>query len=69
MRVRDNGVGIAKEMLESVFNLFVQAGRKLDRAQGGIGLGLTLVRSLVRPCTAGPSSASARGKGRAPSSS
>jgi PAS domain S-box-containing protein len=47
VRVRDNGVGIAKEMLESVFDLFVQTGRKIDRAQGGIGLGLTLVRSLV----------------------
>ena len=47
VRVRDNGAGIAKEMLESVFDLFVQTGRKLDRAQGGIGLGLTLVRSLA----------------------
>jgi|CZKU01.1.fsa_nt_gi PAS domain S-box-containing protein len=47
VRVCDDGAGIAHEMLESVFDLFVQTGRKLDRSQGGIGLGLTLVRSLV----------------------
>jgi two-component system CheB/CheR fusion protein len=47
VRVRDDGAGIARDMLETVFDLFVQAGRTLDRAQGGIGVGLTLVRSLV----------------------
>jgi two-component system CheB/CheR fusion protein len=47
IRVRDDGAGIAKEMLEMVFDLFVQANGTLDRAQGGIGVGLTLVRSLV----------------------
>ncbi len=47
IRVRDDGAGIANGMLETVFDLFVQAGRTLDRAQGGIGVGLTLVRSLV----------------------
>ncbi len=47
MRVRDDGVGIPKEMLETVFELFVQSGRTLDRADGGLGVGLTLVRSLV----------------------
>ena len=47
LRVRDDGAGIPKEMLESVFELFVQGSRKLDRSQGGMGLGLTLVRSLV----------------------
>ncbi|HTB78058.1 MAG TPA: chemotaxis protein CheB [Polyangiaceae bacterium] len=47
IRVRDDGAGIARGMLETVFDLFVQAGRTLDRAQGGIGVGLTLVRSLV----------------------
>jgi two-component system CheB/CheR fusion protein len=47
VRVRDDGPGIPKEMLESVFDLFVQTGRKLDRSQGGIGIGLTMVRSLV----------------------
>jgi two-component system CheB/CheR fusion protein len=47
LRVRDNGVGIAPEMLPRVFDLFVQAPSSLDRSQGGLGIGLTLVRSLV----------------------
>ncbi|MGC8638287.1 MAG: hybrid sensor histidine kinase/response regulator [Isosphaeraceae bacterium] len=46
-RVRDNGVGIPPDMLPRVFDLFAQADRSLDRSQGGLGLGLTLVRSLV----------------------
>jgi CheY-like chemotaxis protein/two-component sensor histidine kinase len=46
-RVRDNGVGIPVEMLPQVFDLFAQVGHSLDRAQGGLGLGLTLVRSLT----------------------
>jgi PAS domain S-box-containing protein len=45
--VRDNGIGIPAEMLSSVFDLFTQVDRSLDRSQGGLGLGLTLVRSLV----------------------
>jgi CheY-like chemotaxis protein len=48
VRVVDTGIGIAKDMLSSVFELFSQAETGLDRAQGGMGLGLTLVRSLVR---------------------
>jgi two-component system CheB/CheR fusion protein len=40
-------MGIPAEMLETVFDLFVQSGRTLDRAEGGLGVGLTLVRSLV----------------------
>jgi two-component system CheB/CheR fusion protein len=47
IRVRDDGVGIPKEMLDSAFDLFVQARRTLDRARGGLGIGLTLVRGLV----------------------
>jgi signal transduction histidine kinase/CheY-like chemotaxis protein len=47
IRVRDNGMGIAPELLPRVFDLFTQADRALDRAQGGLGIGLTLVRSLV----------------------
>ncbi|MBN9119115.1 MAG: response regulator, partial [Planctomycetes bacterium] len=47
VRVRDTGVGIAPEALSSVFELFIQANRSLDRAQGGLGVGLTLVRRLV----------------------
>jgi two-component system, chemotaxis family, CheB/CheR fusion protein len=47
IRVRDDGVGIPPHMLDSVFELFVQSSRTLDRAAGGLGVGLTLVRSLV----------------------
>jgi two-component system, chemotaxis family, CheB/CheR fusion protein len=47
IRVRDDGTGIPREMLDSVFDLFVQSRRTLDRADGGLGVGLTLVRSLV----------------------
>ena len=46
-RVRDNGIGISAEMLSRVFDLFTQADRSLDRSQGGLGIGLTLVRRLV----------------------
>ncbi|HET6281415.1 MAG TPA: chemotaxis protein CheB [Polyangia bacterium] len=45
--VRDDGAGIPADMLESVFDLFVQSSRTLDRAAGGLGVGLSLVRSLV----------------------
>ena len=45
--VRDSGTGIAAEMLPKVFDLFTQADRTYERAQGGLGIGLTLVRSLV----------------------
>jgi two-component system CheB/CheR fusion protein len=47
VRVGDDGVGIPREMLGSIFDLFVQSARTLDRAAGGLGLGLTVVRSLV----------------------
>jgi signal transduction histidine kinase len=46
-RVRDTGMGIPASMLSSVFDLFTQADRSLDRSQGGLGIGLTLVRQLV----------------------
>lgn len=45
--VRDNGVGIEPDLLPKVFDLFTQSSRSLDRSQGGLGIGLTLVRSLV----------------------
>jgi len=45
--VRDNGMGISAEMLTSVFELFFQTSRTLGRAQGGLGIGLALARSLV----------------------
>ncbi len=47
VRVRDNGVGIRAEMLPRVFDLFAQADQSLDRSPGGLGVGLTLARSLV----------------------
>ncbi len=45
--VRDDGSGIPCDMLDKVFDLFVQSNRTLDRSDGGLGVGLTLVRSLV----------------------
>jgi len=45
--VRDNGTGIPADMLPYVFDLFMQANRSSDRAQGGLGIGLALVKSLV----------------------
>ncbi|WP_053076510.1 ATP-binding protein [Caenimonas sp. SL110] len=47
IEVSDNGVGIPAQMQEKVFALFTQVGRTLDRSQGGLGIGLYLVRSLV----------------------
>src|SRR5439155_9820032 len=47
VRVRDTGVGIPPEMLSYIFDLFTQVDRSLDRSQGGLGIGLTLVRRLV----------------------
>ncbi|MBA3254244.1 MAG: MASE1 domain-containing protein [Burkholderiaceae bacterium] len=47
MRITDSGIGIAPDLLPRVFDLFTQEQRSLDRAQGGIGVGLTLVRRLV----------------------
>jgi len=46
--VRDDGVGMTPELLTRAFDLFVQETRSLDRAQGGLGIGLTLVRTLVK---------------------
>jgi len=45
--VTDNGVGIPGALLPQVFEMFSQVGRNLDRAQGGLGIGLTLVRRLT----------------------
>ena len=47
IRVRDDGMGIAPDMVDAIFDLFVQSNRTLERAQGGIGVGLTLAKSLV----------------------
>lgn len=45
--VRDNGVGISREMLARVFDMFTQIDRTINRSQGGLGIGLTLVKNLV----------------------
>ena len=47
IQVRDSGIGIAPKMLPRVFELFAQADQSLARSRGGLGIGLTLVRSLV----------------------
>jgi signal transduction histidine kinase/CheY-like chemotaxis protein len=47
IRVRDTGLGVAPGLLPHVFDLFTQADRTLDRSEGGLGIGLTLVKRLV----------------------
>ena len=47
LRVCDTGIGMTAEMLTQAFDLFAQADRSLDRSQGGLGIGLSLVRGLV----------------------
>ena len=47
LRVRDSGIGISPELLPHVFDLFAQAERSLARSQGGLGIGLCLVKRLV----------------------
>jgi len=48
IRVKDNGIGIPPDQLSRVFDMFTQLDRSLDRSQGGLGLGLTLVLQLIR---------------------
>ncbi len=47
LRVRDSGVGIPPERLASIFEMFAQVEETLERSQGGLGIGLSLVRSVV----------------------
>jgi signal transduction histidine kinase/CheY-like chemotaxis protein len=47
VRVRDTGIGIPPEMLSHIFGLFSQVGRAEERAEGGLGIGLSLVKSLI----------------------
>jgi two-component system CheB/CheR fusion protein len=47
VRVRDDGIGIESALLPRIFDLFTQADRSVGRSQGGLGIGLTLVRNLV----------------------
>jgi len=46
--VQDDGIGIPRDMLARVFDMFTQIDQSIDRAQGGLGIGLTLVRRLVQ---------------------
>jgi PAS domain S-box-containing protein len=48
LSVRDTGIGIAPEVLGRIFDLFVQERQAVDRSQGGMGLGLTIVRNLIQ---------------------
>jgi PAS domain S-box-containing protein len=63
LTVRDNGTGIGPDLLPVVFDLFTQGSRTLDRAQGGLGLGLALVRKLVE-LHGGQVTASSPGQGQ-----
>jgi len=47
VRIRDNGIGIPKEMLVEIFEMFRQVDQTLERSNGGLGIGLTLVKQLV----------------------
>ena len=47
LRIGDNGIGIAPEVLANIFDIFYQADRTLDRSRGGVGIGLSLARRLV----------------------
>jgi signal transduction histidine kinase len=47
VRVKDDGVGIPPDMLPRIFDTFMQVDRSLERSQGGLGIGLSLVRALV----------------------
>ena len=61
--VQDNGIGMSAELISSAFDLFTQAERSLDRSQGGLGIGLALVRSLVE-LHRGTVGAQSAGRGR-----
>lgn len=63
IRVSDNGIGISATLLPHVFDLFTQADRSIDRSQGGLGIGLTLVKNLVT-MHAGQIDAASEGEGK-----
>jgi CheY-like chemotaxis protein len=47
VRVKDTGIGIPKEMLHRIFDMFTQVDRSIERSHGGLGIGLTLVKRLI----------------------
>jgi signal transduction histidine kinase len=63
LRVADEGIGMPRELIPQVFELFVQGERDLDRAYGGLGIGLTLVRRLAE-LHGGSAEAASDGPGR-----
>ena len=63
IQVADTGVGIAEEALPRIFDLFAQVEASMDRAQGGLGLGLTMSRNLVE-LHGGQLDAASAGRGR-----
>jgi two-component system CheB/CheR fusion protein len=63
IEVRDNGAGISPELLPHIFDLFIQGERSLDRSQGGLGIGLSIVKRLVE-MHQGTVSAASEGIGR-----
>ena len=62
LTVEDSGFGISPELLPFIFDMYVQADRTLDRARGGLGIGLALVRRLVE-LHGGSVTASSAGEG------
>ena len=63
IEVSDNGMGIAQDLLPKIFELFVQSDRTLDRSQGGLGIGLSVVQRLIE-MHGGTVSAESEGPGR-----
>lgn len=63
VRIRDNGIGIPENMLDSIFDMFVQVGDSARVVPGGLGIGLTLVKSLVE-LHGGTVSANSAGSGK-----
>ncbi len=63
IRIRDNGVGIPPDKLQQMFELFAQGDRALARSEGGLGIGLTVVRSLAE-LHGGTVTATSEGRGR-----
>jgi PAS domain S-box-containing protein len=63
IRIRDSGMGISAEMLQGVFGLYTQVAGSLDHSQGGLGIGLSLVKSLAE-MHGGSVSATSDGPGR-----